>query len=45
MAAVESAQLGLETVLSAIFNDSVEIIQDTEFALLGKYQIFEGLTC
>ncbi|XP_062225180.1 protein HASTY 1-like isoform X2 [Phragmites australis] len=43
LAAIESAQLGLEMVVNAIFDDSVMIILDTKFPLLEIYKIFEGL--
>ncbi|TVU25242.1 hypothetical protein EJB05_27732 [Eragrostis curvula] len=43
LAAIESAQLGLETVVNAIFDDSVKIVLDTEFPLLGICKIFDGL--
>lgn len=43
LAAFESAQLGLETIVNAIFDDAATTILDADFPLLRVYKIFEGL--
>jgi hypothetical protein len=43
LADVESTQLGLQTVVNAIFNYSVKATLDTKISLLGIKKILEGL--
>jgi len=43
LVAIESAQLGLETVVSAIFDDAAKSSLDVEFPSQRIHKIFERL--